>query len=523
MKRRGQSPNAQTYTILFNGFARHNHPKVAVGEAFKHYNLLLEDRRLQPNSTHMNALLHVCSQAGDLESMFHIINTADEKTRAPTAFTYTIVLNALRHAASKDAASLSDAQRNQNFVVAVDRGKAIWSEVISKWSAGKTQVDEALVCSMGRLLLMSPRKDDKMQIASLLKQTMNLPDFTLKTGSSSSSSATAVEPSASGVFVKPGTNTLALVLKAMATTNMTNAGLEYWRHLVDRMGIVPDSDCWMRLFGMLKVGRSSATAASLIADVPAEAVNPRMYRIAMETCVRDNINENVLANARAILTAMIASCKDELDLHTLRLYLHTALVSHSRFRAQTDAPKDDAQANTEKDAKRQYALQITSAIDDLWEPYKRAHYRYFKDLPSSASGPKPQILYNEQREVIALARAMFSAYSKVVHEDMLSADELAPLKPVGAKINREIQAFYNFKDDTDVELPSLADATAKRGSKSTRKQFKTARENEPAPRRKPLPLRQGGDFVWDTTKRRAPRRDSCGRREAQVDNRKGSM
>lgn len=521
MKRRGQSPNAQTYTILFNGFAHHKHPKVAVGEAFKHYNLLLEDRRLQPNSTHMNALMHVCSQAGDLESMFHIINTADEKTRAPTAFTYTIVLNALRHAASKDAASLSDSQRNQNLIVAVDRGKAIWPEVISKWSTGKTQVDEALVCSMGRLLLMSPRKDDKLQVASLLKQTMNLPDFTLKTGSSPSS--TTVEPSTGGVFVTPGTNALSLILKAMATTNLTTAGLEYWRHLVDRTGIVPDSDCWMRLFGMLKVGRSSATAASLIAQVPSDAVNPRMYRIAMEACVRDNINENVLVNARAVLTAMLASCKDEPDLHTLRLYLHTALVSHSRFRAQTDAPKENTQVSKEKDAKRQYALQITSAIDDLWEPYKRAHYRYFKGLPASATGPAPQIIYNEQREVIALARAMFSAYSKVVHEDMLSAEELAPLKPVGAKINREIQAFYNFKDDADVELPSLAEATAKRGNKSTRKHFKTGRENESAPRRKPLPLRQGGDFVWDTAKRRAPRKDGSRRRDARNDNHKASM
>lgn len=504
MKKRGQHPNAQTYTILFNGFAHSNHPKLAVGEAFKHYNLLLQDRRLQPNATHMNALLFVCSKAGDIDSMFHVINTANDKARSPNAFTYTIILNALRHHALTGADDLAPAQKTANIATAVGRAKAIWSEVISGWTNGKTQIDEALVCAMGRILLQSPDKKDKLSVLDLIQQTMNIPNFTAKadkadlirrfepvkrktlddTALQSFEKPAAVTRASShkGLFATPTQNTLSLILKTAATLNLTTAGLSYWHHIVDTLSVAPDTDCYLRLLGMLKVGRASSQAASFMPIIPRGDLNPRMYKIAMEACIRDNINDHVVPNARSILTSMLERLPTP-DIHTLRLYLHTALVSHARFR-------NKVAKNTElkDEAKRDYALQITAAIDDLWEPYRALYNKYFKNLPSTAAVPG-KILYNEQREVIALARAMFSAYNKVVSENMLSAEELAPLKPVGARINREIQAFYSIPDENaDGDLPSFEAGRGKRG------------KNNEKSKTTPLILHQGGDFIWDTGK-----------------------
>lgn len=509
MKKRGQHPNAQTYTILFNGFAHSSHPKLAVGEAFKHYNLLLQDPRLQPNATHMNALLFVCSKAGDIDSMFHIISTANDKARSPNAFTYTIILNALRHHALAGADDLAPAQKTANITTAVGRAKAIWSEVISGWTNGKTQIDEALVCAMGRILLQSPDKRDKLSVLDLVQQTMNVPNFTAKADKTDlvrrfepvkrktlddtalqsfekpSAATAAVTRAAShkGLYAVPTQNTLSLILKTAATLNLTTAGLSYWHHIVDTLSVAADTDCYLRLLGMLKVGRASSHAASFMPIIPRADLNPRMYKIAMEACIRDNINDHVVPNARSILTSMLERLPTP-DIHTLRLYLHTALVSHARFR--TKAAKG---TDLKDEAKRDYALQITAAIDDLWEPYRALYNKYFKALPSAAAVPG-KILYNEQREVIALARAMFSAYNKVVSENMLSAEELAPLKPVGARINREIQAFYSIPDEnTGAELPSFEAGRGKRGDKNKDKSKTT-----------PLILHQGGDFIWDTGK-----------------------
>ncbi|KAF4123258.1 PPR repeat [Geosmithia morbida] len=528
MKKRGQLPNARTFTVMFRGLAKSQHPKQAVAEAVKHYNVLLNDKRLEPNSIHLNAVLNVCARAGDLENMFLIANSVNESTRSPTAYTYTTIFNALRHhsaAASPRAGAGSRASRDEdgddlpadqkyaNAIKVVERAKGLWEEVVRKWFAARIVIDEELVCSMGRLLLASPRREDKRQIFDLLEQTMKIPNLVLKPelgtaqpdesmrniAATAAAAAAAAEatpeqqkpPQQRGnaarphhknrpaAYAVPGRNTLALVLTTLSATRQTTAGIKYWNLMVRHYGVVPDRDNWLRLLGMLKVARSSAHAASIVDMMPDSHLDATAFRIAMETCVRDNLNRNSVANANAILDSMLRRLEHP-DLHAMRLYLRVALVSHVHLRSMPDV----------EEAKRLYGVQITESLARLWDPYKAAHYRCFKASdPSRSSGSGSGNLYNEKREVIALARQFISAFDKVTSEHLLPEKDLRDLKPIAAKINREVQSFFADRETREPNLPS-----------SLSKRTTTENDDDDD-----LVMRQGSEWVWDTY--RPPRRE----------------
>lgn len=509
MKKRGQLPNVQTFTVIFRGCSRSQHPKLAVAEAVKLYNVLLTDRRLQPNSIHLNAVLNVCARAGDLDSLFLVANTLNDSTRAATPYTYTTIFNALRHHALGDRTAAADRDNNlsseqhlANLQKTVDRARNIWVEVVEKWQAGKLVVDEELVCSMGRVQLLSPRRDQKRQVLDLLQQTMNLPNLSLSASDATDSSSTPA--AAQSGFVKPGRNTLALILTTLASSKLTSVGMKYWSLLTTQHGVVPDADNYIRLLGMLKVAKASANASLAVSSLPDPAsMGPKPYRIAMETCVRDNINPNVMENATSILQSMLVALKVP-DLLTLRLYLRVALVSHHSFRK---LPDDAA-------GKRAYGTQLTTALGHLWEPYKSAHYQYFKATPAPSTRTEQAILYNDKREVIALARHMFSAFNKVINEKMMPDQELKELRKVGAKINKEIQRFYEDREDIEPNLGKSSRAASNRRQPNADKLKSTAAhaKAQSASRHasdssladfeddfiNSSDLRQGGDFVWKT-------------------------
>ncbi|KYK56727.1 pentatricopeptide repeat protein [Drechmeria coniospora] len=490
MKKRGQLPNMQTFTIIFRGCARSQHPKAAVAEAVKHYNMLMADKRLQPNSIHLNAVLNVCARAGDLDSMFLIADSVNDSTRAPTSYTYTTILNALRHSMLKEIKDLTSEQQAANVEKTVSRAKGLWAEVVDKWGRGRLTIDEELVCSMGRVLLLPSTRQGKREVLDLLQQTMGIPNLTKTLGSNMAQeedTRTIAAPGSKGSNAVPGRNTLALVLTTLASARLTTIGIKYWNLLVRNYGIVPDQDNWLRMLGMLKCAKASAHAAAILDIMPDEYVDAKSYGIAMETCVRDNINPNAIQNSAAILDSMMNRLPVP-DVHALRLFLRVALVSHFHLRAKSKNGDEVA-------AKREYGIQITTALARLWEPYKKVHYHYFKATPRPSDAKEDRALYNCKREVVSIARLMFSAFNKVINERMLPEKNLRELRPIGAKINREIQRFYSNREETE---PKLC-ATSKEGHSSE------AMEEEHDDAEK-FQFRPGGDFVWGTS--RGPPRTS---------------
>ena len=182
MKKRAQLPNAQTYTLIFRGCAASQHASQAVYQATRLYHAMLASDRIKPNTMHMNAVLTVCSRARDIESLFSIVNTANQRTRCPDNLTYTIVLNGLRYAtvrpgqqpAVKGADGGDDVHVDKESVaVSIRRARAVWEEVVKYWRQGLVVVDEELVCAMGRILRMGHRGEND-DILSLVQQTMGI-------------------------------------------------------------------------------------------------------------------------------------------------------------------------------------------------------------------------------------------------------------------------------------------------------------------------------------------------------------
>ncbi|KAH6890349.1 hypothetical protein B0T10DRAFT_316468 [Thelonectria olida] len=474
MKKRGQLPNLQTFTIMFSGFAKSQHPKLAVAEALKHYQILLNDTRLQPNATHLNAVINVCARAGDLDSMFSVVETMNESTRAADPVTYTIILNALRHHAQGESRDLPSEQRDNNIAKAISRAKLLWREAVDKWRRSRLLMDESMVCAFGRLLIMAPDRVQKREVFDLLEQTMNIPNLTKPEVAARVDSGKGL--SERGKYVVPGTNTLALVLTSLASSRMTTVGIKYWNLMVRDYGIVPDRDCWMRLFGMLKTAKASAHAAEILDVVPDDLIDPLHYRIALETCVRDNINQNAVKNSNKALASMMKRLKLP-DPHSLRLYLRVALVSHYQLRSRSEDGDHDR-------AKRDYGMQIAEALDTLWKPYQTLHNYYFTVSKNKDEKSQP-ILYNNQREVIALARIMYSSYNKILQQGMLPEDDLKAIRRIGARINREIQAFFANREEVEPNL-------RKSKGRSSAEEDMTAYGGS-------LGGPLGGDFEWDTT------------------------
>ncbi|KAJ6786562.1 hypothetical protein PWT90_07320 [Aphanocladium album] len=521
MKKRGQFPNAQTYTTMFRGLAKSQHPKNAVAEAIKLFNLLKNDRRLQPNIIHINAILFVCSRAYDIDQLFLIAGEIDDLKLAPTAATYSCIFSAMRSYARNAYRNLDKETEAENIEKLLDRGKRIWIEVLEKWQKGKLQLDESLICTMGRLQLLDKNRTQKLEVLNLLEQTMNLPNL-LKTrndkpAANETSSETAVVPKQqqNGRFVKPGQNTLTVVLTTLFSGRKISLAPKYWNLLVNDLKVKPDNDNWLRMIGMLKQSKSSAYAAKLVGTLPEKGidVDARSFGIAMEACIRDNINPHVMTHATTILHRMQAHMDPVPDMQTMRLYLRVALVSHAAFRGR-------ATTGDVVGAKAAYGRQIATALAELWYPYIDMYNRCFKSenalaISKGADKTAAAILHTSQKEVIALGRKMVGAFSKVVEEQMLPGNNNRDMIIASAKINKGIMAFF---EDRELREPKVskdsatATAAAKRAQDDGQSVFEIdmpdlddAIDERLAPKSSgdssgssKDTVRPAGDFVWNT-------------------------
>lgn len=450
MKKRAQEPNARTYTVIFRGLAESDHPKVAVAEALRIYNRLVTDHRITPNSFHLNAVINVCNRAGDLDSMFSVLNSIHDVHRPPTAYTYTTVLNALRYNAGTGVRDLTPDQKQADIGVAIRRAKAVWEEVMDRWRKGLLKIDEPLVCAMMRLLMLASTREEKMEIFDLLEETMGIPNLARKDDGSASRpseknsrSEKVASAVSKGSFATPGRNTLSGMLSVLGMSRLNTAGIKYWNLLVREHKIVPDRDCWKRLFVMLKAAKASAHCTEVLTMIPDDCIDAQFFRMAMETCIADNINLNAIKNSNRALDTMMKRLPVP-DPHAMRLYLRVSQASHFHLRSRSN--EGDVEG-----AKRDYGMQIAQALDRLWKPYRQLHDHYFNEAKTKTEKDQG-ILYNDQREVIALARVMYGSYNKIIQQEMLPEADLKEIRPIGGRINREIYAFFADRESHEPNL-----------------------------------------------------------------------
>ncbi|KAI8964098.1 hypothetical protein F5Y11DRAFT_317228 [Daldinia sp. FL1419] len=463
MKKRGQQPNAQTYTIIFNGCATSQHSKLAVSEAMRIYNNMLANERITPNTIHLNALLKVCANAEDIESMFTIVQTANEGIRAPNNLTYTIILNALRRKVDRrQYGSIVDVDTPEvirSKAQTIQRSKAIWEEVISKWKAGSIIIDEELVCAMGWTLLMGDW-NDAVSIEALLEQTMFIPkDDRAAIRGRSKGDVNAIEgatdvtdaepvyrmdnrkiiaPGAPAInYALPGNNSLSLILAALEKTGKTSSASRYWDIFTKKHGVVPDANNWHHMLTTLRRGKNSGQTASYLRDMPAELIIPKNFRTAINTCLRDNLNLSSFIHATEVLKIMLDKLKTP-DPITLRNYLRVAYANQRCFIQQfkdTDA------------AMMGWGKQLATALENIWKPYMTLAKLYGEDGPES----------NMKRELVALARKVIAATDRVIS---LKAVTPAVEKEIAARrnsLNRVVVAHFEELEKLDPNLRQKAE------------------------------------------------------------------
>lgn len=490
MKKRAQLPNERTYTVMFRGLAKSPNPKLAVSEAVKHYNALLKSTKLSSNLIHLNAVLHVCSRAGDMDALFRIVDTLNESNKAPDALTYTTILNALRHSTLSEIKDLPDEEKTEAVAKLIGRAQGLWSEIMDKWVEGVLTIDEELVCSMGRLLLLGSKRESVNPILDLLTQSMRIPNLITNPDADAhqdeqmkdiavQNSKKRVRVSKKATYAIPGRNTLSLILTVLASSRQTTAGIKYWNLIVRHYGLDPDTDNWLRLLGLLKVAKASAHASSTLELMSDKLLDPRPYRIAMETCIRDNINPNVIQNSIAVLETMLKKSKSP-DIQTLGLHLRVALVSHFKLRKMASNGNLD-------EAKRLYGIQLTEALSRLWDPYRQVHHHFFQVAKPKNRQDETRIS-EAKEETIALARQMFAAFNKVMNEKMLSANDLDELRAVASSLNKQIQEFLSSEGSSRAAPRSSAVENADKMSEEQEQEEVYSGG------------RHGADFVWDTTK-----------------------
>ena len=341
MKKRAQMPDARTYTTILRGLSWHTNYPQSVARAITVYNSMYADNcPVKPNIIHTNAVLKVCALAKDLDALWGVAaKLPTHGPSAPNQLTFTTILNAIRMVAWDDSSKYNkevddDAeQKNAKRQQAVLQGRRMWDEIIGRWRDGDITIDEELVCSMGRLLLLGYSEQDYDDVLSLLEQTMgierqiprlnrpasksysqhpieipdprSLEEDEAPTGSdvalrvsyrhsenpplaSTADEDAELDDTPGGEFnllpgsicknlpyARPGSNSLSLSIDACIRLRATRAAQDYWGLLTSPTGpykIVPDSDNYHMYLRLLRLQRASRLAMELVKEMKEGAI-----------------------------------------------------------------------------------------------------------------------------------------------------------------------------------------------------------------------------------------------------------
>jgi len=368
MKKRAQFPDSYTYTILLRGLSINSHQSGVLEKALSIYHsLYAPNSRVEPSIIHTNAALRVCARALDMDALWGIAAKIPETgPAAANATTYSTIINAIRQSmllkVPTDESAAEAAVRKDRSIVEARR---LWEDIAGKWRNADLVIDEELVCSMARLLLLGARPRDWDDVLSLVEQTMDIPRLVPRLGTTEREEAgfprlrapevsdnfkfdddhlTPNQSETRGeeflpftgslarhlAFVKPGNNTLSVLQEACQKIAAPKAAQKYWDMLSDSASydIKPDLNNLNQQLRNLRQNRSSAAAAELLKnDILGQGIKPGpgTFRIAMSTCVRDKNNHNSLKNASKILHHMNETFEDA-DAKTVGMYADLALT-----------------------------------------------------------------------------------------------------------------------------------------------------------------------------------------------------
>jgi Pentatricopeptide repeat domain len=444
MKKRAQTPDAHTYTILFRGLAANANYPLALTKALSIYHSMdAPNSPVRPSTIHTNAVLQVCARAGDMDAMFGIAAKLKRKgLRSPNNLTFTIILNAIRQDAYK---SIINGEINEEALnKAIIMARRMWDDIITRWRQGDIWIDEELVCSMGRILLLG-KMVDVDDIFSLIEQTMQVPrilpglgtperekiepslqakvldlESSVTDGNSTGDLSPSHEfrvvtppkpPSGSlSAYAKPGPNTISLVLEALFKLRQRYPLRKYWDIFTKGYGVQPDSQNFHSYLRNLRLFRASKEVVEMLQQMPAPFFAEKTFRIALSACRRDKNNANSMSNAEKILDIMEEKLPHP-DFPALQFYLDVVVTSPDPPNNLLTEKQHHESNYTPKGA------QIKQALNRL-NPY-------FANIKSILADNEKLLTImdvvqaNKYREsAVELARDMIGAYDRLINHVM---------------------------------------------------------------------------------------------------------
>lgn len=457
MKKRAQFPDSYTYTILLRGLSINAQVSGVLEKALSVYHsLYAPNSRVEPSIIHTNAALRVCARALDMDALWGIAAKIPEKgPGAANATTYNTIINAIRQSMllnrpSGESAEEAAARQERSIIEA----RRLWEDIAGKWREADLAIDEELVCSMGRLLLLGVRPRDWDDVLSLIEQTMDIPRLVPRLGTPERAEAGFPQLRAPNVpddykfdddhlapgqpeprgqeflpftgslaknlaFVKPGNNTLSLIQEACLKIAAPKAAQKYWDMLSDQYSVVPDVNNLNHQLRNLRQNRASAAAVELLQkDMIEKGVKPPpgTFRIAMSTCVRDKNNHNSLKHGSQILHFMNEAYADA-DAKTVGMYADLA--------------------NTFPLAKGQ---DLIDALTTLYPVVKnlRVQMSIATDEVSATERPKRRAAYltGEARHIALIAiRKVYGVYDRLLMSNLIAEEQKQNFKKERARLS----------------------------------------------------------------------------------------
>ncbi|ERF69516.1 hypothetical protein EPUS_01845 [Endocarpon pusillum Z07020] len=391
MKKRGHKPDAHTYTIMLRGFTMHHRKPHAVEDAMKVYDSIFRpESNIKPSIIHSNAIINCLGRALNMDALWSVAGRLpDRGPGSADKWTYTTILNTMQACAIRDAGQLAETDGDQEAAAkviqnAIREGRKLWEDVISRWRSGEVNIDQTLVCAMGRLLLLGQRQDWD-DIFSLVQQTMGLPRVTPpmvnrhKENTQPLQDALALPPpeaddaspdleqlelavadeaahkvknefavvdlshrqmggrdgaDTTSPYANVANNVLSLLIEAAIKLKQIPVGKQYWAKLThpdNEPFVMPDDDNLHSYLRLLRMSRSSKEICDLLRHPVNGALEGVWYRrgtfvIAMSTCARDFKNPNVFTYASTILDLMQSKLSKP-DLKIMTMYLSLAMVT----------------------------------------------------------------------------------------------------------------------------------------------------------------------------------------------------
>lgn len=465
MKKRAQFPDSHTYTILLRGLSINAHLSGVLTKALSIYHSLsAPNSRVEPSIIHTNAALRVCARAMDLDALWGVAGKMAEKgPGAANQITYITIINAIRQnlllGGPKGETEDEAATRKERGIM---EGRRMWEDIIGRWRNADLEIDEELVCAMGRLLLVGSRPRDWDDVLSLIEQTMDIPRLVPRLGTPArheegyphvrapgtpeqyrfdddhltpskgpmrGDEFLAVTPQDVGAgmssplsYAQPGNNTLSLIQEACQKIVANKAAQEYWNLLTDpaRYDIKPDLNNFMMRLRNLRQNRASAAALKLLKEDLADAgIKPPAgaFRIAMSTCVRDKNNHNSLKNASQILHIM-SQVLPNMDPKAVTMYAELALT----FPLAKGQDLIDALTNLHPVVMN---LRLQLGVGGERKYGKGVGATYLRNA--------------EREDAIACLRKIYAVYDRLTLSNLIAEEQKQPFKKESAKLSAFIR------------------------------------------------------------------------------------